>query len=122
MALVERRKHTRNHSDLSVAICVLESKTHLQGRVLDITSGGIAVYCPEHIEPGEAVSITYRGVMIFAEVVYCISVNGGYRAGAAVDQALATAEAELSVSEAVLELAEITQEMPLQPLTRAARA
>ena len=121
MSLVERRKQTRNHSDLSVEICVLDSKTRLHGRVLDVASEGIAVYCPQLIEPGCAISITYRGVLILAEVVYCIGLSGGYRAGAIMDQALATAHSELSVPEAVSELTEITSGTQVQ-LTRAAHA
>ena len=122
MSLVERRKQTRNHSDLSVDICVLESKTRLHGRVLDIAADGIALYCPQPIEPGCAISITYRGVLILAEVAYCIGLSGGYRAGAIIDQALATTHSEISVSEVVSELTEITSGTQVQPLTRAAHA
>lgn len=122
MRLANRRKQTRHYSDLSADICVLESKTHIQGRVVNLASNGIAIYSPQQIEPGGALSISYRGVLILAEVVYCIPVDGGYRAGAAIDQALATVNAELSVGEAVSELTDITAGQQLQALTRVAHA
>ena|SRR5687768_5515811 len=123
MPPVERRKQPRTYTDLSVEVCVLASKTRLQGRVLDLASEGIAVFSPEYLHAGDAISITYRGVLILAEVEYCIALNKGYRAGARIDQAMATVHADLSVDEATLELRELTAGTPAELLlTRAAHA
>jgi hypothetical protein len=91
------------------------------GRILDLASEGIAIFSPERLDPGAAISITYRGVLILAEVAYCLATGGGYRAGAKINQALATVHADLTVAEAEAELRHLTaQRWPTAALTKAA--
>ena len=108
MRPVDRRKQPRSYCDLSTEICVLASRTRLQGRILDLASEGIAVLSLERLQVGDAISITYRGVLMLAEVGYCIPFSTGYHAGAKIDQAMATVTAELSVHQAATELRELT--------------
>lgn len=98
----ERRKEPRIYSDLSANIRVLACDSRLQGRILDLTSAGLALMSPERLEAGAAVSVTYKGVVILAEVVYCSVSSDGYRVGVQVDQALATGNVTVAEVEAEL--------------------
>ena len=80
---------------------------------------GMAVYSPEYIQAGTAVVVEYKGILIFAEVVYCQWLEaGGCRAGIHIDQALATST--VTVNEAEREIRALSSEMsdsayPLHP-------
>ena len=119
---IDRRQQPRSYSDLSAAICILETKTRFTGRILDLTADGLGLFSPAPLEHGAAISIRYRGVLILAEVAYCIPTGGGYRVGAKIDQAIATVNAELSVSDVEIELRSLPTEEPTTTRVSAAHA
>lgn len=94
----ERRKEPRSRSDFSATIRVLDGDARLDGRILDLSDEGLAVFSPEPLSFGSPLAVTYKGVLILAEVVYCIPFGTGYRAGLKVDQAMETRTAEVSVA------------------------
>jgi hypothetical protein len=104
-AFSERRKEPRNQSDLSASVSVLDcGDRRLNSRILDLSDAGLAIFLPEALAFGCPLAVTYKGVLILAEVMYCVPLGNGYRAGLKVDQAMATLNAKASVAEVTREL------------------
>lgn len=124
-AIPERRKEPRTRADLGVTIRVLSTDDRMPGHILDLASEGMAVFSPQPVQTGAALAITYRGVLMLAEVVYCNPSRDGFRVGMVVDQALATSD--LTVKDAEFEIRALTAAwvpedvaIPVQALSAAA--
>lgn len=59
------------------------------GRVLDISSHGMALDLPVPIPPGSAIKIEVGDALVLGEVSYCTPHGGRYRAGLVVKHRLA---------------------------------
>ena len=112
---MERRNEPRNRCDLSATIRVLACGRRLSGRILDLSSEGMAVLSPEPLQPDAAVAVIYKGVLIIAEVVHCSSSPDGYRLGVKVDQALATSD--VTVAEAETEIRSVVSARSAEQLS-----
>jgi hypothetical protein len=102
--VVDRRLTPRSYSDFNGTVQVLDCNKTLNTCILDLSDEGLAIYSPQPLCVGAPVAVTYRGVLILAEVVYCIPFEAGCRAGVKINQAMATVTAEGSVDEVTREL------------------
>lgn len=103
---LEKRKEPRNASYISAIIRILPTGQEIGGHIVELASQGMTVGSPQYLEPGAAVAVTYRGVLLLSEVVYCYKSGGEYRVGMKVDHALASGD--LTVREAETEIRFIT--------------
>ncbi len=59
------------------------------GRVLDVSSHGMALDLPSPVPPGSAIKIEVGDALVLGIVSYCTPRDGGYRAGLVVKHRLA---------------------------------
>lgn len=76
----------------------------------------MAIFSPQPLSYGAPVAVTYRGVLILAEVAYSVPFAAGYRTGLKIDQAMATINAEASVNEVVQDLRDALTTIPSSEL------
>ena len=100
----DRRQKARCQADFRTTVQALGRNKRLDSRILDLSAEGLAIFSPEPLGFGDPVSVTYKGVLILAEIVYCIPFGAGYRAGLKIDQAMATIAAEASMNDVTREL------------------
>lgn len=79
----DRRRHVRTLVDQPASIRVVRRSVSpaTEGRVINISDGGLKIAVPETFEPGTLVQIRVENRFILAEVRYCVREGDEFHVG-----------------------------------------